>query len=442
MDVDSPALALALVVTLVLAGCLTGAAPEPGFPSVPPAVAPAASHFPPREDSPSVTIETTRGRIVVQLADEMVPGVAASLANLTKTGFYDGTRFHRVAKGFLVQGGDPNSRGEDASTWGYGGPGYVLPDEFHPLLCFDAPGIVGMAKSAPDTLGSQFFITLAPAPALDDKETIVGRVVEGLDVVLAIAAAPNRGGLADGAPVQPVVVTRATYAAAQRALPAEHRVSLVAPLPDRTTQPGRPATFAVVVKNEGTRRDRFALSLDPPAGWSFSTDAGPVGLDVPAGTARVALVMLTPSQDARTNASVDLVASAVGDTSGSATVRLVATLGQLGARPYKQGDAPHVDYVALLADGRLVDTTLRAVAEDARLEKALAARQPRLAYAPSTLTLGRDLIPGFDRLAEGARPGETVAARVPWMVGYPASDPLYHRDLVFDVRFLAAGGAG
>jgi cyclophilin family peptidyl-prolyl cis-trans isomerase len=123
---------------------------------------------------------TTLGSFTADLRDEVVPITAGNFIDLTNDGFYDGLHFHRVVAGFVIQDGDPLGNG-------YGGPGYTIPDEFSPLLHHDGPGVLAMAHtSAPNSAGSQYYITLAATPWLDGAYAIFGRVFQGLDVVMAI----------------------------------------------------------------------------------------------------------------------------------------------------------------------------------------------------------------------------------------------------------------
>ena len=130
--------------------------------------------------NPIVTFETTRGTIKAELYPEIAPNTVNNFISLIQKGFYDGTIFHRVIPGFMIQGGDPEGTG-------MGGPGYTIEDEFRDDLRFDGEGILAMANTGmPHTGGSQFFITLDKTPWLNGHHTIFGKVKEGMDVVRRI----------------------------------------------------------------------------------------------------------------------------------------------------------------------------------------------------------------------------------------------------------------
>ncbi len=123
-------------------------------------------------------IETGRGSIEIELYEDNAPTTTKNFIDLANKGFYDGLTFHRVIRGFMIQGGDPSGDGT-------GGPGYMIPDEFHPELKH-ARGVISMANAGPNTGGSQFFITEDATPWLDGKHSVFGIVVKGIDVVTSI----------------------------------------------------------------------------------------------------------------------------------------------------------------------------------------------------------------------------------------------------------------
>jgi peptidyl-prolyl cis-trans isomerase A (cyclophilin A) len=149
-------------------------------------------------------LKTTQGTIVVLLEEHRVPKTVANFCGLatgaiawkdavsgkqmTGTPMYNGSRFHRVIPGFMIQCGDPLSRDrESANRWGTGGPGYKFEDEFHKELRHTKAGILSMANAGSNTNGSQFFITEGPTPHLDNRHSVFGSVVVGLDVVKKLA---------------------------------------------------------------------------------------------------------------------------------------------------------------------------------------------------------------------------------------------------------------
>lgn len=127
----------------------------------------------------SVTFETSKGKIDVELTPDKTPVTVANFVNLASRGYYDGLVFHRVIANFMVQGGDPTGTGR-------GGPGYQFEDEFDPSLRFSGPGFLAMANAGPGTNGSQFFITHVATDWLNDHHTIFGKVTSGQDVVNTI----------------------------------------------------------------------------------------------------------------------------------------------------------------------------------------------------------------------------------------------------------------
>ena len=148
----------------------------------------------------TATFDTTMGTFTVELFTEKAPNTTANFITLTKQGYYDGTIFHRVIDGFMIQGGDPSGTGT-------GGPGYTIRDEFSPDLRHSQAGILSMANAGPNTGGSQFFITVAPTPWLDGKHAVFGNVTDGLDVVIAISKVQTAG---SDRPVEDVTITSIT----------------------------------------------------------------------------------------------------------------------------------------------------------------------------------------------------------------------------------------
>jgi peptidyl-prolyl cis-trans isomerase A (cyclophilin A) len=156
--------------------------------------------------------DTTEGTFTIRLFDKEAPNTVANFVGLAegtkewrdpatgerrKRPFYDGIIFHRVINGFMIQGGDPLGQGT----------GYTFGDEFHPKLRHDRAGILSMANAGPNTNGSQFFVTLGPTPHLDNRHSVFGEVVEGMDVVKKIGAVPT--GRQDR-PIKPVVINKLT----------------------------------------------------------------------------------------------------------------------------------------------------------------------------------------------------------------------------------------
>ena len=159
--------------------------------------------------------DTTLGQFKIELFTEQAPITTENFIGLasgqkewrdpqsgetSNAPYYDGLIFHRVIDGFMIQGGCPTGTGT-------GGPGFKIQDEFHPELKHDKPGILSMANAGPNTGGSQFFLTVAPTPHLNNKHAIFGAVVEGMDIVMKIAKTPVG---AQDRPVEEVIIRKVT----------------------------------------------------------------------------------------------------------------------------------------------------------------------------------------------------------------------------------------
>ena len=137
-----------------------------------------------------VIIKTSFGNIKFNLLSDIAPETVSNFSQLVKSGFYNGTLFHRIIPGFMIQGGDPNTKDPDKSTWGQGGPGYNLKAEFNSRS--HLRGIISMARANdPDSAGSQFFIVTSDSTFLDRQYTVFGEVVDGMEVADKIVNLPR-----------------------------------------------------------------------------------------------------------------------------------------------------------------------------------------------------------------------------------------------------------
>ncbi|MEM6673428.1 MAG: peptidylprolyl isomerase [Planctomycetota bacterium] len=155
-----------------------------------------------------VRLETTEGDLVLELSPDVAPKHVENFVKLSRDGFYDGTKFHRVIPDFMIQGGDPNTKSGNEKSWGTGGPGWKVDAEFN-----DTPherGTLSMARSQdPNSAGSQFFICHGAASFLDRQYTAFGKLVDGFDVLDKIATAATVPGGESSRPKEPVEVKKA-----------------------------------------------------------------------------------------------------------------------------------------------------------------------------------------------------------------------------------------
>ncbi|MEK9181796.1 MAG: peptidylprolyl isomerase [Patescibacteria group bacterium] len=155
-------------------------------------------------------LHTNKGDITIQFFEEQAPKTVANFTKLAGEGFYDGTKFHRVIKGFMIQGGDPLTKDDSkVSLWGTGDPGYKFADEIGKENQNNKNdiGTIAMANSGPNTNGSQFFINVNANNFLDAKHTVFGKVVSGMDIVTKIENTPTGQ---NDRPTNPVVINSIT----------------------------------------------------------------------------------------------------------------------------------------------------------------------------------------------------------------------------------------
>lgn len=173
--------------------------------------APKSKYLPPTladvgDTTEVAVINTTKGEIVLEFYPSLAPIHVANFKKLTRAGYYDGTTFHRVVPGFVIQGGDINSKDNDPTNDGQGGPGYTIKAEFNSTP--HVKGILSMARTPdPNSAGSQFFICLGRASNLDNQYTVFGKVIKGLDVVDAIGAVERNPANPEHQKMTPVKMT-------------------------------------------------------------------------------------------------------------------------------------------------------------------------------------------------------------------------------------------
>ncbi len=157
----------------------------------------------------NATLKTNMGSITIEFFEKQAPNTVANFIKLAQEGFYDGVKFHRVIKDFMIQAGDPLTKDDSKmALWGTGGPGYSFADEINAGNKNDK-GTIAMANSGSDTNGSQFFINAAANNFLDAKHTVFGKVVSGMDIVAKIENTPTTGAPSDR-PITAVVLESIT----------------------------------------------------------------------------------------------------------------------------------------------------------------------------------------------------------------------------------------
>jgi cyclophilin family peptidyl-prolyl cis-trans isomerase len=389
--------------------------------------------------NPRAVLQTSLGDITVELFHEQVPVTADNFAKLAKDGFYDGTTFHRVITDFMMQGGDPNTKpGGDASKAGQGGPGYQLPLQVHWKLRHD-PYVLSMANSGPNTDGSQFFITFAAQHYLDDKYSVFGKVLDGKDVVDAVN---KQAASANGVPKMTVTLNHVKLLdPAPVANPAPVALSLWAPDADHAVQTsGGNTQFLAVAENDADRSLPVCVELPSlPTGVHAATEPGYANFNVPAGQ-RVAFVVGALLDKGSAGGSFPVVLRTVG---ANATVQLSVTpSGTVLDRAAADGDNVVGNYIGLTTDGRVFDTSVKAVGDYAKAHGVgFGGFNGRPSYSTFSFQPGGQVIQGFTDLAVGTHAGGKSAARIPPEKAYGASgqSPLAGHTLLFQLEVVSIG---
>lgn len=448
---------LLFVLAAILAGCMDGA--DRGYRGlascdVPQADTDLAGLLETYGATPRVVVHTNQGDFTLELFVSMVPITAGNFLGLASDGFYDNVKFHRVIgpdesppNGFMIQGGDPNTKDQPQATWGQGGPGYEIEDEFHADLMHEGEGVVSMANSGPNTGGSQFFITLDATSHLDYKHAVFGQVAEGMSVVRSIGqvATDDRD-----RPVDPVIIESMTIET-DNATVEGATATLTALRTSVEAGAGRTANFVVFAKSdsgpisdagmtvadsasdivrEATTVEDCFQSFALPAGQRF---AAVVAFDVPTSASEgdefsIPLQLHGGSEAAELTLTVRTAAPAEGDAAS-------------------EGDTVELNYAGFNIYGQLFDTSVFKIADDDSVPKFNPVFQKRSQdrYQPFSFEMdGGGTIDGFSDAARGLKADEQAAHRIPAEDAYPASmarqqSPISYladRQLIFDVEVV------
>ena len=217
-------------------------------------------------DDRIVVLETTQGNLVIEFFSDAAPKHVTNFVNLTKSGFYDDTVFHRIIPGFMIQGGDPNTVQGDPSTWGTGGPSWGVDAEFNDIM--HKRGIVSMARStSPNSAGSQFFVVHSDSSSLDQKYTVFGRIAttesfNTLDKIAAVSTDTN------DRPLDPEQV-RLLYAMLTERSAIPDLLGWTEPARSLSTSLQQPSSSSPIVDDQRFESEEYGVAFDIPEGWSL-----------------------------------------------------------------------------------------------------------------------------------------------------------------------------
>ncbi len=394
---------------------------------------------------PVAMLETSMGTIEAEIFADMAPSTAANFISLAESGEYDGTLFHRIISNFMMQGGDPNSKDDDPSNDGFGGPGYSIPDEFHHLLRHDQKGMLSMANGGPDSGGSQFFITFGPTAHLDDKHAIFGKVIGGMDVVDMVNA---EAASSTGAPQTEVVLHNVTLRypnnPASAAVTAANFGMWTPDSSQKVGKDGGEADFIVVAVNCADHPIDVTITgsdLTPESGW----DAFQLG-------AAQQLAFVVTADVAAGSGTASLPLRMTVDGVSNELELKVARDPAAGGATAESGVPVEAQYLGMMVTGMVFDTSMEASGDYAiehkmgyvGFENSITQRKNAdVAYQPFEFTPGAGVIAGFTELAIGTLEGGTSAGRMPPSKAYNCNPSqqgcpghLAGRTLLFQLEIL------
>lgn len=375
--------------------------------------------FEPREDTnPRLRLETTNGTATVLVYGHQVPFTANHVRQLVQDGTWDETRFHYIIPDVGLFGGDPRSKSDDRQAWGSGGYHFNVVDEHHQFLRHDEAGVISLLSPQPNGAGSQFVITLAPQPDMDDRNPVFGRVIDGMETVEELARTPTDD---RGRPQFGAYLDNATWVEPPQTEADLPELSAYGYDCIETAEPGDEAEFLVALRNTGQSilDGSLETSVDDEAGWDVSV-RNAERIVVSSGQTVVYGLNVTVPESAETGTERDVEVTFSGEDEEVATsLELTTRVGELG-EPAVDQEEVQIRYVGVLEDGRVFDTTEETYAEADSLtwftDKPADPEPVTLEPNPQTLEASQ---PG--KLVERAQLGETV-------VGFIAPEDAYGAD--------------
>lgn len=431
-----------VVLTPVLVGCVDSGPSGPG-PSMDNPIEPCGqmdpSFEPTQEHNPRLRFETTNGTMTVLVYGQQVPFTAGHINRLIEQGTWEDTRFHQVFPDQAIFGGDPRSRNEDRNAWGTGGYHFNTIDEHHQFLRHDEPGIVSLLSPQPNGAGSQFVISLAPTPDLDDRNPVFGKVIEGMDTAHELSRTPTDD---QGRPVLGGHLENVTWIDPPDTDAPPPELSAYGFDCTEIAEPGDEAEYLIGLRNTGPSilDGSLETSLDEHPGWNASvTNADQIVVSSGQTVAYGLNVTVPEDAEIGTEQTFDVTFSGQAENV-STTIELTTHVAELG-EPAVDQEEVELNFIGVLEDGRPFETTVPTYTDEDSLTWF---NEPPADPEPVQLTPDPEVLersqPGD--LIERARLGETVVGFISPEDAYGTEsygeNGLGGRLLVFQVHVTAS----